>query len=874
MGLRDTISRFLSGGNRSAGGISPASSSVPNPMSLADSNAQNGKVVPEAWANTVFGPGLPITPWQGTQKEPRDFDYLMAANATLVPRVSYDLIAFTELRQIYKTIPEVRLAIHSLIREVSVYKPTLTDADGDEINEPDLRWLIESPDRRQPWNVWLVKFLKNVLIYDAASVYIERGPYGYHKYSKLVRDAYETWKGEYGEVAADNPDARAAYDRYLKGSVDHAFEGGYGIGAPSALRIINGATLFVLIDEDGNTPEPPAPAYTQIVQGTPFLFLSSRELWYRPMFPDLESPYGTTGIEECLPWITIIANMLGYRIAHYREGTMPEAFYTAPESWSSDQVIDWQIKRATRLAGSMAERSREQYMPYGFASLVTKQVDWTKEEYEQARDNVLFTFGLLPSELGITKGQGLGGKGYLSEMDKTSHQLGPGPLIKFVEGFFEFVLNEMGRDDLSFAMKSPSSEGDPAKNREESVKLFHAGMLTVNQALEALDKEPLDKNGELGGNKRFLIQGNNLWEFDDLLAGIDTQPVPPLNKPATPDGAAPAVGAANPPPAAPPLAAPAVAATVNGNGNGHVDPLANYHKEEPPHVDPLEEYHKVYVPADQATWKPTPGAVGYWVYGKEDSLKGLGLQPPELTGCEPASDRFYRAPILPVATAFPWQGQNVSVQAVLDTDGGVTITGVFKPASGEDPDQVAAIGGPLYLRAEAAWRLDRALGFYLVPTCWVTKLDGETGSVQIYVRTADPPKLVTDYAPEWIEKVAVLDYIMGQMDRGDHNWLTHPGDPTRPVLHDNGMAFPVGEEHLLNSAFLDMREGRAIGADVDMLAGNRVVPYGDATIQALNTLMTKKLFWASLADLVGVDVAQGAKDRARRMLLGYENGGE
>ena len=65
-------------------------------------------------------------------------------------------------------------------------------------------------------------------------------------------------------------DAATIYPRYTSG------------GALYALDIIDGATVKPLIGEDGRAPEPPGPAYQQILKGVPAADFSAEELIYLP----------------------------------------------------------------------------------------------------------------------------------------------------------------------------------------------------------------------------------------------------------------------------------------------------------------------------------------------------------------------------------------------------------------------------------------------------------------------------------------------------------------------------------------------------------------------------------------------------------------
>jgi 2'-5' RNA ligase len=182
-------------------------------------------------------------------------------------------------------------------------------------------------------------------------------------------------------------------------------------------------------------------------------------------------------------------------------------------------------------------------------------------------------------------------------------------------------------------------------------------------------------------------------------------------------------------------------------------------------------------------------------------------------GVDPEDDMLFGTAVSDfVATDMPNQGANESqIVSIGGGEGSNARPAVWKPMSGEKPDLINWIGGSLYRRAEAAYLLDRELApdekHYLVPVAFMTEVDGEPGSVQQYVTGRQPRESVKDYAPEWVEQAAVLDYIMGQVDRDDRNWLTHPHDDKRPVLIDNDLSFSPDKDAKLHSSFVDAMEG-------------------------------------------------------------------
>jgi len=715
--------------------VSPPGAPLILPVTKTTSSSSNmtpsGQVhVPGAWHSVMFGPGLPITPLAPMSPvetaEPRSFDYIPMINATITPRIGYGLLSFAEIREIYNIIPEVQLAVSVLINELGAFIPSIVDDNGNPLEDKDARkleWLTRNPDMVLPWRSWLALFCQNVLVYDAPAVYLTPDPEG----------------------------------------------------MPTALRVIDGSTLFVLVDEKGRSPtgtyyDPevvnpdgskgailPAPAYVQIIQGMPYRYYSKRDIWYRPRMPVLNAPYGRTPIERCLPWIVLLANLEGYEIAWYREGTMPEQILAAPEDWTPEQVLEYEAMFNAKLAGNLGERRRIRFVPNGMTSVSTKDAVWREDLYKQARDAVLLAFGVTPTEIGDTPHEGLGGSGYAKAMGQVYYRMGILPLARFVEDFFNDMLAALGYSGYQFILKMPTDSPDPEQVRQETIYLFQNGLLSVNQAMERQKLAALPEGA--GGDKHLLVIGSNVYVLEDILQhGEAAVPATPIGKP--------------------------------------------------------EKEALLIAPST------------------EDLQKRFERL---LTGVEPEADRLYRAPVTPIDDAdFPWQGANKNFQVIVQADKSRVVTGIFKPESGENQELRNWIGGMLYCREESAWRLDRSLGLYLVPTTWIARLGDEWGSVQIYVKLHRVRDEVETYAPAWIERAAVLDYISGQVDRGAHNWLTHPYIDSRPILVDNGLSFPIFDLPI-HSGFVSAWRGKKVSTQL---------------IERVERLIGNSRFWRGLEGLI------------------------
>lgn len=252
------------------------------------------------------------------------------------------------------------------------------------------------------------------------------------------------------------------------------------------------------------------------------------------------------------------------------------------------------------------------------------------------------------------------------------------------------------------------------------------------------------------------------------------------------------------------------------------------------------------------------------VEGREHPLLHPGIAfapPPDLgklakhCGVCPEDDDYFGAPISrEVPLNFPGDNHANDVELIaMCPDGLPPKAALWKPEGGEVSALQDWIGGPQYVREEAAYLLDRSLGFMLVPVAYVAEADDEVGAAVYYTHDAAPGGPMAQYAPEWLERAAVLDYIMNQVDRHEpnHNYLTHPDDNTRPVLIDNGLSFPVNPQFGCNSPFCVAWLNK---------------PLSDETLAAIQLCLGDASTWQDIQTLVGSEATQKARACARYLL--------
>ncbi len=119
-------------------------------------------------------------------------------------------------------------------------------------------------------------------------------------------------------------DAATIYPRYDRG------------GKLYALDVIDGATIKPLIGEDGRAPEPPDPAYQQVLHGVPAADFSAEELLYLPRNVRAHRLYGMSPVEHAALTVNIALRREAATLDYYRTGSSPDAFATLPKEWTID----------------------------------------------------------------------------------------------------------------------------------------------------------------------------------------------------------------------------------------------------------------------------------------------------------------------------------------------------------------------------------------------------------------------------------------------------------------------------------------------------------------------------------------------------------
>ena len=217
-------------------------------------------IQPGSWAS----PEQPIRPTSQLAVGVRSWDFAPGKNLQFTPRGDVP-VTFGQLSNLSNTFDLLRIAIEMRKNQI-VNRPWLIrvkEQPGEKKKErlareaktPNvgkIQQLLKYPDGYHPFDKWIRMWVEQLLVFDAPCVYPVRN---------LLGDVFQ-------------------------------------------LRVISGATITPLIDQQGFVPQPPSPAFQQIILGIPTsnlragggqqdtLKLTTDELSYSPMNPRVDSRWG------------------------------------------------------------------------------------------------------------------------------------------------------------------------------------------------------------------------------------------------------------------------------------------------------------------------------------------------------------------------------------------------------------------------------------------------------------------------------------------------------------------------------------------------------------------------------------------------------
>lgn len=306
-------------------------------------------------ADAWMGPGQPMQPVAAKDSDVRGraFDYPFAVNTQQRPRgEGQNPISFAVLRALADPaeggLDVLRIAIEKRKDQLASQEWSVKGRDGSD-GGPKARAIEEAmrqPDGANDYDQWVRMLAEDLFVIDAPCVYLAPGMDGH-----LVPE------------------------------------------------VMDGALIKPLLRVDGRTPPPPQPAFQQSIKGMPAVDYTSQELLYRPRNKRSYRIYGFSPVEQVLLTVQIALRRQVTQLEHYTAGSVPDAVANVPETWTTDNISEFQAYWDALMSGDSEQLRRLRFVPSG-VGITELKANALKDDFDEWLGRIVcWCFSLSPQAL-------------------------------------------------------------------------------------------------------------------------------------------------------------------------------------------------------------------------------------------------------------------------------------------------------------------------------------------------------------------------------------------------------------------------------------------------------------------------------------------
>lgn len=433
--------------------------------------AQNA--IKELDPKNFFSPQQPIQPYGPPNvTQPRWYDYISGYNINYGPR-QFEPISFAQLRGMANSFGLLRTLIQTrkdqLTRipwDIQILGKPRGKFDTTPV-DPRIVYLkqfFKKPDRQTRWHAWCRLLFDDLFVCDAATLYIQPSQ----------------------------------------------------AGIPYAISVIDGATITPKIDDFGRRPEPPSPAYQQIIKGLPIVDLTADEIIYAPMNlrPD-HRPYGYSPVEQVYLEIMQGIRRELYQLDYWTQGTIPDLIVTVPKEWTPSQTAEFQATFDFLLQGNTALKSKVRFLPGDSKPFEIKGPN-LKNDYDEWIARILcFAFSIPPSA--FVK---MMNRGTAETAQETALAEGLLPLMAwFKDEIMDPIIQEhFGWTDIEFVF-TQEEQLDQLKEMQTVTGYVSKGLMTPDEGRSKIGQPP--KGGV--ADELVIITASGATKLEDAVAMASQQ---------------------------------------------------------------------------------------------------------------------------------------------------------------------------------------------------------------------------------------------------------------------------------------------------------------------------------------------------------------
>ncbi|OCJ12478.1 hypothetical protein A6U86_05505 [Rhizobium sp. AC27/96] len=251
------------------------------------------------------------------------------------------------------------------------------------------------------------------------------------------------------------------------------------------LDVVDGASIKVLVDQNGRRPLPPHPAYQQVIKGRVWTDLTTNDLLYEPRNRRSNHLYGFGPVEQIIVTINTVMQRQAAQLAHFTASNIPSGILNAPDGWTPQQIKDFQDWFDAMLTGNTQDRSKLKWVPQGTKYSAFKDAPIKDEFDEWLARIVSFAFSLPPTPFVRQMNRST------SEGDQErAEQEGLGPLLSWAKRLMDDVIQDLlGYADLEFTWEVERDVDPETQSKIDDMDLRN-GSRTLNQVRADRGQDP------------------------------------------------------------------------------------------------------------------------------------------------------------------------------------------------------------------------------------------------------------------------------------------------------------------------------------------------------------------------------------------------